>query len=403
MNVFSCPNCRCGVTCTICSDTNNSGTCGLARITGTATGSTAYYTISTSNGIALSAVTSSTVPEVWAETDFILNTGGDQARLFIKSSSTGNNCWYTETMAGTGGAHFRLVERTAGVDTQRAIKSSITVPTSANLTMHICYGEGNVVGTLTGTTQAYQVSSTAATTVSSRPYAGVGTGSISSAVKFSNFEHTYGYNATDKPTCQSCVLPATGCDTVCAAAPSSMPTFDVVLDLSGGTHSRGTCGVTWATSEGGTECEECNTFDGEWTLPPFPGVALCNSAFVNGCPMWHIDTGTTPFWCSGVTGFKTDPSNVACPGEGSAVVVYCMEATFTYRMDTAKWHWFASVSLIGTNSESASYSQDPADPSIINNCTAGPWTLLRTAHSKYPYGNGPCDGELPASITLRLA
>ena len=406
MGVHSCLCCT--QTCDICTDEGGDGPCGLTQVAGTVTSDADFTYLTASNSIALSSQTSGSAVEVWAQTDFIAGDSGDQPRLILKSNSTGATSWFAQVTCGAG-ATLKIYERVAGVNTQRATLS-VTAPEVETMTLHFCYGEGNLVATLfrTGNDSA-QVAYTVATAETGRPYAGVGVGTVSSTVDFSNFQYNYGYNASGQSACPHCIKQPDDCVDVCdfPAPHPYYPDFDLVVDLSGGTYTRGECGTTWAAGIG-VECDECDDVNGEWVVPAATGGVSgfkCPAGTSILCPTWLLNLGSgLDIWCDGNPGFETDPDNVDC-GTGTGAMQLCISATLTYNAVSAKWHWWVVVDFEGGGGAgpgtTAEYKQAADDPSIYTLCDEGPWTLEQT--SIIEKTDGPaCEGSLPSTITLRV-
>ncbi len=398
--------CCCSATCDICTDTGGTGPCGLTQVAGTISHDADFVYALADNSIALSTQTSGSVAEVWAQVDFLAGDSGDPVQLILKSDSTRANCWMAQVIVGTG-ATLRILERVAGTNTQRATLN-VTAPELETMTLHFCYGEGNVVATLfrVGNDSA-QVSYATTTTETAKPYAGVSVGNITAEVDFSNFQYNYGYNGSGQSACPHCLAQPDDCVDVCGFTTPNVytPDFDLVVDFSGGTFSRGECGVTWAAGDG-TECDECDDFNGEWVIPASVGPLIgykCPAGSTILCPTWLLNLGSgLGEWCNGQTGFKTDPDNIDCGGSG--VMQLCISVTLTYNVTTAKWHWVVWVEFEDGGSSTGSsteYKQNPTDPSIYTLCDEGPWTLEQTSHVEHPDGPA-CAGSLPTTITLRV-
>ncbi len=205
MNVLACANC-CTTTCDICTDTGGDGPCGLAQVAGTVTSDENYIYVTASNSIALSSQTSGSAVEVRCRAKFVCYNSGDQARLFIKADSDGSPSYFAQIQVG-GSAHLRLYSRSSGgVNTQLAT-TTLTVSEGVEIILSLCYGNGGL-SAKEETTGTF-LSTALTTNITSQPYAGVGSGTITAEIDFYQFEYHYGYSSSDRPTCRYCMASCT--------------------------------------------------------------------------------------------------------------------------------------------------------------------------------------------------
>ncbi len=200
MNVLACP--ACCATCDICSDTGGDGPCGLAQVAGTVTSDASFIYVTASNSIALSIQTSGSAVEVRCRVKFICGDSGDQARVFIKADSDGSPAYFAQLQVGPS-AHLRLYSRNSGGTNTQLATTTLTAIEGSELILALCYGNGGL-SAKEETTGTF-LSTTLTTNITSQPYAGVGSGTLTTEIGFYDFEYYYGYNSSDKPTCRYCM------------------------------------------------------------------------------------------------------------------------------------------------------------------------------------------------------
>lgn len=261
------------------------------------------------------------------------NANSDIGRLVIAYVDD-SNYWFCEVQPGALGAGTaKLFERNGGTNTQRG--STLGINFSAGNTLEVCMGIANgkiqvgIIGTVAG------ISFTAAITTS-ETQAGCGTGSGTTDVKFNDF--LFGVNRVDDEECYHCAAALSCCQ-------GGNPPDNMQVVISGVTNKVGctNCEVynaTWILAQDAGLCQwTLNRGDLSADCSAFPGIRIQLSTFsatILRLVCFH-QTSLTPTGaflkqttsspnnpnCETLEDFEldTEPSEAACEGSGSTVLV----------------------------------------------------------------------------------